>query len=236
LDTLITICARGGSKGLPNKAIKNFCGKPLIQWTVNTALRYSMNHRCMITVSTDSMKIIDFVLGYRGIYIIDRPPTLAQDHTPKLDAIRHCLHECEKAFTCQFETVIDLDITNPIRTAKDIENCMAIFQSGKAKTVYSVTKARKNPYFNQVQSGGKVCFGIYTDRQSCPEVYDLNSNIYVYDRVWLADDQNLSPITNESRMYVMPEYTFCDIDTEVDFFVAEKLMEKYNEIRPVGTT
>ena len=230
-NILITICARGGSRGLPGKALLPMSGKPLICHSVETAIKFSRTCKSVTALSSDSLKIISAVMPYSSVYLIERPAELAKDDTPKLDTIRHALFECERDFETRFDTVIDLDVTNPLRTVKDIQECYKLFKQGNFDTIFSVTPAKKNPYFNQVEDRDGIKLvkdsGLITDRQSCKLVFDINCNIYIYDRDWLADAGNLSPISGNTGVYVMPEWTSVDIDNEVDFFMVEKLMEEY---------
>jgi CMP-N,N'-diacetyllegionaminic acid synthase len=167
--------------------------------------------------------------------VIYRPGFLCNDECPKLDAIRHAVNVVEIEYGDKFDCIIDLDVTNPLRKVSDIEACFQIFKEKRSKTVVSVTKAKKNPYMNQLQKfkhwetpAIENCNGqaVFTRRQNAPEVYDVNSCIYVYDRKWL-DEKSQSPITDDTEIYVMEDWQFCDIDNAVDFFMVEKLMEEY---------
>ena len=90
-NILVTICARGGSKGLPNKNIKPLLGKPLINWTIEQAKEWREQSDCKIAICSDSQKIYNVVSDYLDdtTFFIPRPPSLAKDDTPKMDAIRY---------------------------------------------------------------------------------------------------------------------------------------------------
>jgi CMP-N-acetylneuraminic acid synthetase len=138
MRTLITILARKGSKGLPNKHLLPFNGKPLIEWmeTFNLA-------------------------GDLGVCAIPRNPKYATDEAGKVDAIRDVWKQREGELWIKgnelilsnpiYDCVIDLDVTNPCRTVEDIANAFKIFCDKKPKTLFSVVKSKKNPYFNQIQ-------------------------------------------------------------------------------------
>ena len=234
MNILVTICTRKGSKGLPGKSMIDFCGKPLSQWTIEQAVDWG---RGDVVVSSDDLGVLCLAKDM-GVNYFARAKPLCQDDTPKLDVLRDGVgFFLDKKYDC----VVDLDITNPFRTVQDIEKCVEIFKKKRPKTVFSVTKSRKNPYFNQT-IGHKGSFTtpighvlgfsaaeIPLRRQTAPEVYDLNACIYIYNTEWLLDDKNLSPITDISEIYVMPDWAFCDIDNEVDLEVSKALWKKYME-------
>lgn len=235
MNPLITILARSGSKGLPDKAIKKLLGKPLICWTVEQARQWA---KAYMVVSTDSQ--VTGRTASNGFFkgsIIYRPKYLAKDDTPKLDAIRHAVRQIERRKGKPYNPIIDLDITNPCRRIKDIDRVFRIFCKKQPRTVISVTKARKNPYMNQLMKlAYSVCTPIemetgedkiYTRRQDTPTVYDVNSCIYCYDRKWLMNEKHLTPIADKTEIYVMPEWADIDIDTLQNFKDVENRMEKY---------
>ena len=227
-NILVTICARGNSKGLPGKHLKEINGKPLIAWTIEQAVTWGKG---FIVLSSDDKNILNVGLGYDApMQLQRRSKKLAQDNTPKLDVLRSALKSAERSEKKQFDIIIDLDATNPMRTVEDIEGCYRLFLRKKPNTVVSVVKSRKSPYFNMVEvRDGQVGMckqasaGAYR-RQDVPYTYDLNASIYVYKREWLLDKGNKSPITKNTELCVMPDHTFCDIDTELDFKIVEKLM------------
>jgi len=220
MNLLITICARGGSKGLPGKATKLFNGKPLCQWTMEQAFDFGSGK---VVVSSDDPVVLSIARDM-GLDYFTRASSLCQDDTPKLDVLRDVLN---KFGADKYDCVMDLDITNPCRTLEDMNKCMEIFKERRPKTLFSVTKARKNPYFNQVSDYIGDSGNFVSRRQDAPEVYDMNASIYIYDPEWLMNPDNLSPITDDTDIYVMPDWTFCDIDNEIDFTVAEFVFKKY---------
>ena len=220
MNLLITICARGGSKGLPGKATKLFNGKPLCQWTMEQALDFG---RGDIVVSSDDPTVLNTAHSLDCNYFF-RKSYLCQDDTPKLDVLRNAVNFLMDR---KYDLIMDLDITNPCRTLEDMNKCVEIFKEKRPETLFSVTKARKNPYFNQVSDYIGDSGNFVSRRQDAPEVYDMNASIYLYDPKWLMNPDNLSPITDKSQMYLMPDWTFCDIDNEIDFTVAEFVFKKY---------
>jgi len=222
MPVLVTILARKGSKSLPDKNIKDMAGKPLIQWTVDQAREWGGGR---IVVSTDYPQSI-----VKGERVIRRPKRLAEDNTPKMDSIRHALFTAEAEMGCQFTEVVDLDVTNPLRTSTDIDNCYKQFMETKPDVLFSVTECRRNPYFNQVESVGgiiRLCKqpppGAFR-RQDVPYVYDLNASIYVYSRDFLADESHRVPTVGRCAIYEMPFFTGIDIDTPEDWGYVENIL------------
>jgi CMP-N,N'-diacetyllegionaminic acid synthase len=251
MQPIITIVARAGSKGLPNKHLLPFNGKPLIEWTIEQAKQYSMGE-FPIVVSSDSEKILDIArdLTYsltieHLIFLIQRSNKFANDTAGKMDAIREAVKIYERQYEKPCDCVIDLDATNPCRRLEDIDKSFQIFQAKRPKTLFSVTKSKKNPYFNQIIKNnenfelasntiascasitGSYVFLPFFNRQAAPQLYDLNSNIYIYDAEWLRNPDNKFVITDNPEIYVMPEWTRHDIDSEYDFFDCENNFRKY---------
>lgn len=218
---LITICARGGSKGIPGKNIKTVGGRPLLAYTAAAALEYARKHGADIVLSTDSEEIrkVGAEAGVPTDY--ERPDNLADDTCGKPDAIKDAMLYAEKIYGRKYDFVIDLDVTSPIRTLEDIENCVEKLRNNPvALTVFSVNPCARNPYFNQVEERGDgfchvVLGGKYTTRQSAPKVYDMNASIYVYRREAL-DCVNPRAVTSRSVVYVMDHICF-DLDEPSDY-------------------
>lgn len=246
---LISICCRKGSKGLPNKHLLSFCGKPLVEWTILQAKQYARIHdpNIPIVVCSDSYQILG-IAEHNKVNPLYRPYSLAKDDTPKLDVLRFILSGSDEK-----HDIIDLDATNPCRTARNIAECVGVFEENRPKTLFSVTNARKTPYFNQVEiehvpgtlalvksvifteevtqledSTRKYIGKSYpTRRQDTPQVLDLNSNIYLYRYDWLVDHRNKHPLSDESEVYLMDDFSAFDIDSRVDFQIAELMFKEY---------
>ncbi|MDP3733197.1 MAG: acylneuraminate cytidylyltransferase family protein [Candidatus Daviesbacteria bacterium] len=228
-NLLITICARGGSKGVKGKNIRDLAGFPLIYYTINQAKVWGKSK--YIVVSTDSVEIVGVAKKYGAQVPFIRPKKFASDTTPKSEAIKHALLESEKFFKKTFDYVMDLDATAPIRKIEDLENAFKLFLEQKPKTLFSVVKARRNPYFNMVEENkeGRVHLskkGNFARRQDAPKVYDMNASIYIYSRDYLLNERNNKPVTNDSIIYEMDEISRTDIDSEIDFKYIEFLVKE----------
>lgn len=221
MNLLITICARGGSKGIPGKNIKMVGGRPLLAYTADAALRYAQKHGGELVLSTDSDEIRRVAAQCGVDCDYRRPDYLAGDVVGKPEAIRDVMLWAEQKYGKRYDYVLDLDVTSPIRTQQDIEECVRRIQEDpEALTIFSVSPCGRNPYFNQVEEGKDgychvVIDGKFTARQKAPKVYDINGSIYVYRRDALDCDFPRA-VTPRSLVYVMDHLCF-DLDEPRDY-------------------
>lgn len=228
-NLLITICARGGSKGVKGKNIRTLARKPLIYYTIKQARDWGKGRR--IVVSTDSEEIAEIAKESGAEVPFIRPADLATDTAAKTPVIRHALNFCEDLYKERYDLIMDLDVTSPLRKVSDLENALNLFLQKKPQTLFSVVPARRNPYFNMVEetTDGRVNLskkGNFASRQEAPKVYDMNASIYIYDRAFLKNEKNTSPISDNSIVYVMDELSRTDIDCELDFRFIEYLVNE----------
>ncbi len=231
LNVLVTIAARGGSKGVKNKNIRRLMGRPLIAHTIRQAL--SWGKATHVVVSTDSLAIAAIARAHGARVPFMRPARLATDQAGKVPVIVHALKACEDHYKIRYDAVVDLDVTSPIRTKADLDKCCRMFVAHSPKTIFSVVPARKNPYFNMVEKipGGVVVLcktlkkGIVR-RQDAPAVYDANASIYFYDRDYLMKAKAPKVINDRCMIYVMPEIAGVDIDREIDLRFIEFLIKE----------
>jgi len=236
LKLLITICARSGSKGVPNKNIKLLDGKPLINYSIELAKKVDLAKNIKISISTDSNEIIK-IAENNGIYTkYKRPSNLAKDNSSKLETIKHLLEYEENHFNVKYDYVLDLDVSSPLRNLDDIKNSFKIFNNNKRLlSLFSVNKSHRSPYFNMVEKQKNASYYKlikddhinYTGRQYTPITYDLNASIYWYRREFFNNNFN-SPITKNSGIYLMNHICF-DIDNVYDFKIMDFLV-KNNEL------
>ena len=225
---LITLCGRGGSKGIPGKNIKPINGKPLIAYSINVAKQFAAKYAADITLSTDSIEIkqVAAQLGVNTLY--ERPAEFATDVAGKIDVIKHVLNYEEQEQKVRYDYVLDLDLTSPLRNLNDLERAFEIILDNKeALNLFSVNYAARNPYFNMVEQQengfyGLIKKGTFKSRQEAPKVYDLNASFYFYSRKFF-DLGEKSAITNQSLIYVMPHICF-DLDHPIDFDFMEYLL------------
>ena len=222
MEILITICARGGSKGIPGKNIKLLNGEPLIYYTLGVAKQFSSVYHSDIGLSTDSWAIKDIVEQYGLSTEYIRPANLATDNAGKIEVIRDLLNHEEKAHRKTYDYIIDLDITSPLRTIEDIRSALIRLEGDSdAYNIFSVSHARRNPYFNMIElEKTGYCRLVkndimYKSRQEAPEVFELNASFYIYRRKFFTEAKQ-SAITNMSLIWVIQHMCF-DLDSPIDF-------------------
>ena len=222
---------RGGSKGVPNKNLRKLNGKPLMAYTIEAAIKSNIFKN--IVVSTDSKKIATTAKKNGAEAWFLRPSELATDDAPKVPVIRHALNEAEKHYNESFDTVVDLDVTSPLRKPDDIINAVSQFEKEKSDILISGNKARKNPYFNMVEQDNgrlKKVKNIGKNiirRQDAPEVYDMNASIYIWKKSILLNSDEL--FSRKTSIYIMPYERSIDIDTEFEWNMVELLLSKKNK-------
>jgi N-acylneuraminate cytidylyltransferase/CMP-N,N'-diacetyllegionaminic acid synthase len=229
MKRICTICARGGSKGVPGKNIRDMAGKPLIAYSILQAKSSGLFEK--IAVSSDSRIILDVAREWGADCLIERPVELATDNSSKLPAIRHCVEEAEKVLNNNFDIVVDLDIASPLRTTDDIRGAVELLENKKVGNVITGTPARRSPYFNMVELNQQGAVRLVKSpdipvvcRQDVPECFDMNASIYVWYREVLS--KNDSVLNEDTLLYKMPEERSIDIDSELDFEIVEFLISK----------
>ena len=226
MKVLGTICARGGSKGVKNKNIREIAGKPLIAYTIEYFKKWEKVDR--IVCSTDSKEIADIAKKYGAEIPCMRPPELATDTASKIPVLQHIVKTCEQQDNCKYDIIVDLDPTAPLRKRKFLEEAFKKFVDSEENNLFSVTEARKNPYFNMVevdkQGYAHLCkAGSFVRRQDAPQVYELNASIYIYKRNFLINMDSI--YSDKSIIYEMPVITSVDVDREIDFLFIEFLLK-----------
>lgn len=229
---LVTICARGGSKGIPGKNIKELAGKPLIGYSIDVACRFKSEFgEVDIALSTDSDQIMEVAVacGLKSDY--KRPDSLAGDTIGKIDAIRDVVLFYENKNNIRYDYILDLDVTSPLRNLTDLKDAFELLKNDKeAVNLFSVSPSGRSPYFNMVE---KKENGYYAQvkqpdftvltRQSAPVVYDLNASFYFYRRSFFECGYK-GAITDKSLIYLVPHTCF-DLDHPIDFEFISYLLE-----------
>jgi CMP-N-acetylneuraminic acid synthetase len=231
MNILISLCARGGSKGIPKKNTKNICGKPLICYSIELANTLNLKWKDKVALSTDDNEIkkIAHDAGLFTNYV--RPEFLATDSAGKIDTIKDLLLYEEALINKKYDYILDLDITSPLRTINDVEEALSsLVQNPEALNLFSVNPAARNPYFNMVEENKNGFYslvktnldGSVMTRQSAPKVYELNASFYWYRRSFF--DLNLkTAITSKSLIYEVKHICF-DLDHPIDFEFMEYLI------------
>lgn len=232
---LCSICARGGSKGVKGKNVRLLLGKPMIVHSIEQARASGLFEA--LAVSSDSDEILGIARDAGVEHLVKRPDELATDQAAKLPVIRHCVAEVERRVGVQFETLVDLDATSPLRVPEDIRAAVGLLESTRAPNVITGMNARRSPYFNLVELRADGSVGLaklpltpIVRRQDAPQCFDMNASIYVWDHATLfGSDLLFNPAT---RLHVMPEERSIDIDSELDFEFVEFVMARRAKLHP----
>lgn len=227
---LITICARGGSKGIPNKNKRTINEIPLISYTINIASKFAKLKNALVALSTDSddIKSIAADWGLNTEYV--RPTELSTDATGKIDTIRDLLLFEEKKNKTHYDFILDLDVTSPLRTSNDLGDAYDLLaEDENALNIFSVSKPHRNPYFNVVEKGEDEYYRLVKipekpikSRQTAPRVFDLNASFYFYRRIFF-DMGFENAYTPKSLVFLIEHFCF-DLDEPIDFLFMEYLI------------
>ena len=240
MNILFTICGREGSKGFKNKNLKKMNGIPLVYYTFSVIRLYKDCHNedsVITALNTDSQRLKGLASNQHileDIIFVNRKMELAGDTVPKVDVIRDT-YESVRSFG-EFDVIVDLDITSPMRRLVDVENVIQIYQDNlEYDLVFSVVEARRSPYFNMVErkSDGnyrKICESIFTARQQAPICYELNASIYAYRPKFLKNNMKQTILDYNCGISIMPDYLVLDIDSEKDFEMMQFLHTHYCEV------
>lgn len=252
MNILFTLCGRAGSKGFKNKNLKEFLGAPLVYYSIAVIQEYIEKNKDTygidVVINTDSPKLIEIATSQNSVKmnVIERESSLGGDAVPKVSVIKDCLDRMTQMTGHGYDVVVDLDITSPLRTVKDVENAIEKKLSrNDTDVVYSVTGSRRNPYFNMVKcENGYFCKAIaseYTARQQAPEFYDMNASIYAYSVDALNNKPHSVFFNDKCDAIVMKDTAVLDIDSEEDYQLMQVIAkhifetdEEFNEVREVA--
>lgn len=227
MKTVAFIFARGGSKGLPGKNIRNLGGKPLIAWSIDMALSVKRIERVIVSTDSEEIAIIARKFGAEVPFI--RPAELAGDESPEWLAWRHGLNYLKESCGKWPEIMVSVPTTSPLRIEVDIENCLDEYEKGDADIVITTTDAHRSPYFNMVRSKDDGTVELVnslptalTQRQQVPVVYDVTTVCYVANPSFVMSHESI--FEGRVRAVHVPIERAIDIDTLFDFQVAEALL------------
>ena len=225
---LATICAREGSKGVPGKNKRFIDGLPLFAHSIIQAKESGIFDH--IVISTDDHEIMESASRYGAILKVPRPAELALDASGKPEVIAHATKVAESELGVEFDIVVDLDVTSPLRNLDDIRGAVRLLEETGCSSVITGTIARRNPYFNLVELDANQIARIsksvtppLLSRQMAPKCYDMNAAVHVFRRNQFL--KNPVVFYDDTRLFEMPEERSHDIDTEFDFFLVECIMK-----------
>ena len=222
MKILALIPARGGSKGIPRKNIKNIAGKPLIVWTIEAALRSSRIDA--VVVSTDDEEIATVALQAGAQVPFMRPAALASDTATGMAPVLHALDALP-----QFDAVLMLQPTSPLRSTEDIDTCLALAHARQAPAVVSVSEPDSHPYWtyriaDDLAMQPMVDAPLVTRRQDLPKAGALNGAMYFARADWLREHGAF--VGPGTLAYMMPRERSVDLDTPFDWKFAELLLKE----------
>lgn len=218
------ITARGGSKGIPRKNIKNLNGKPVIAYTIEASISTDLIENTYVTTEDEEISEISKQFGAK---IIERPPILAEDDASSVDVVLHSLDYLEKKDEIPNFFVL-LQPTSPLRNTKDIENAINLFIENKCNALISVCEINhssmlslslKNKYL-EPNCDEKF---LTKRRQDLPTYYSPNGAIYITTPKSLKKYKTFIP--KKTIPYIMPKERSIDLDTPFDLKLAEFLLK-----------
>lgn len=221
---LAMIPARGGSKGLPGKNIKELCGKPVIAWSIDAAK--SSKYVDTLMVSTDNDEIANISRAYGADVPFMRPDYLASDTATSYDAIEHTLDYYKNGY----DYLVLLEPTSPLRTSEDIDKAIEQLFSSDADSIVGISKTEdQNPAFLIKLNSDNFIIG-YEDekmtvkrRQEIENVYFFEGTVYISDINTLREKKSFYHDTTIG--YEVPKYKSLEIDDIYDFVMVEAIMK-----------
>lgn len=226
------IFARGGSKGVPKKNIRLLSGKPLIAYAIEVALDCDLIHE--VLVSTDDPNIAEIAKEHGAQIPFMRPDNLAGDSSPEILSWQHAIQILNSRNDSKpIDIFVSVPPTSPLRNADDLTHCIEAFVHDDVDIVISVKEAERNPYFNMVtvDKDGYAKIAIspkdgvgITRRQDAPVLYDVTTVAYVARPEFIMTTDSI--YSGKVKAVVIPKERALDIDTELDFYIAECLMKR----------
>ncbi|QDM00880.1 acylneuraminate cytidylyltransferase family protein [Aliarcobacter butzleri] len=225
---LAIIPARGGSKGLPGKNIKELCGKPLISWSIEAGLKSKYLDEVMVT--TDSKDIAYIAKQYGASVPFLRPDVLASDTATSFDAIKHTIEFYKNELDKEFNYIVLLEPTSPLRRGSDIDTAIEQLFNSNADSIVGICRTEdQNPAFLVFKNEKDFISGYENHdikvlrRQDIKDVYFFEGTIYISKTDVLL---NKKTFYHENTIgYVVPKYKSLEIDDIDDFIMVEAIMK-----------
>lgn len=235
MKILGVITARGGSKSIPRKNIKELCGKPLIVWTIEAAQRSGVFDR--IILSTDDPEIAEVARGHGVEVPFLRPAEFAQDTTPHLPVMQHAVTWLKEHEDYQPDFVCILQPTAPLRQALHLREAVELLKRTDADSVVSMVEipGDSNPYWAVKVDGQGLATLLLSGepirkriprRQSLPKAYTHTGAIYLFRTSLLFDPAEPNFYGDRVAAYIMDRKYCANINDPEDWVQAEQAMEK----------
>jgi CMP-N-acetylneuraminic acid synthetase len=223
------ITARGGSKRLPRKNVLDLAGKPLIAWTIEAAKRVSKIEDIIVTTDSEEIEQVANEFGARVPF--KRPEYLSNDTATSFDVVKHCLDYLNEVEDKQVEYLILLQPTSPLRTNEDLEKAILLLEEKGASAVVSVCPTEHSPLWSNTLDESLSLDSFLRDEvkntrsQDLPSFYRLNGAIYICKVSEFLKEKSFF-LSKNSFAYVMSTEDSVDIDTKLDFIVADFLLKQ----------
>ena len=224
------VFARGGSKGVPGKNLRQIAGTSLLELSVAVGLASEGIDRMFC--STDSDEIATEAMRLGAEVPFRRPETLAQDDSPEWTAWQHLARFLTQQGASEADVLVSLPATSPLRACEDVENALELFRHGTFDLVLGISESTRSPWFNMVvrepTSEVSLLAGVegerITRRQDAPAVFDVTTVVYVTTLGFVINSQGLFDGTVGS--VVIPRERAIDIDTGFDLEIADYLLRR----------
>ena len=229
MKPICIIPARGGSKGVPKKNIRKIAGKPLIYYTIRSAINSKIFSH--VYVSTEDKEIARIAKKYGAEIPFMRPKKLANDTAPMDKVLIHFIEKLKK-MGIDFDVFVWRDCTVPFIRNTDIKKSIRILKNKNANLVIGVYEQHLNPYYNVVEKNSKGFIDLVkknerpASRQKAPKVYQMNG-LHTYDvKKFLFPKRSIRTELSKAIPLEIPIETGLMIDTEFEFEIARLLIEK----------
>ena len=226
MKPICLICARGGSKGVPNKNIRIISKKPLIAHTITSAINSKLFSH--VVVSTENKNIAQISKKYGAEVPFIRPKNLALDTTPVGDVF---IHAIKKLYSLgyEFEIFVNRDCTVPFIKNTDIKKTIDLLKNKKCDAVYGVYRQHLNPYFNMMEKNKEGYLRLSKklkkrpkSRQKAPIIFQLNG-LFTFDAKKFLNQGD--PIMANALPHEISPESGLMIDTEIEFKMAKVLFK-----------
>lgn len=227
INNIAIIPARGGSKGIPKKNTKIIAKKPLIQWSIEHALKSKYISR--VIVSTDCNEIASIAKENNAEVPFLRPEQIASDEASTESVIEHCLNwlECNESYIP--DNIILLQPTSPVRLIDSIDNAFEVFIKNKADSLLSATEFTHFLWENLKEPKALYDFKSRPRRQDIDlSSIKLKENGSIYISSYENFRNNRNRLGGKIQIYVMKEFEGFEIDTEIDFLIVESILNWSN--------
>ena len=224
------IFARGGSKGVPRKNIRPLAGKPLIAHAIGVAQQSALIDR--VVVSTDDPEIAAVARQFGAGVPFMRPAELAGDSAPEWLAWQHAINTLNAEHAARpVDILVSVPTTAPLRSVVDVDACIQKLLDSDADLVLTVSPSERSPYFNMVTLDADNCARLMMsagksihNRQDCPKAFDIATVAYAARARYVLSAQTL--FEGHVKAVVVPRERALDIDTEMDFQIAEFMVSR----------